>query len=133
MFLDFINISSYVLLKIQKIFPAKHHSYQFSGSGLLVWKVPLKVSQRCRNGLKIGVFVHCLTLQPWLFDSSPVKTYLGEFIVKKDAQLHKFRFPKMAEVQIGGLWHQNFFFLNEYPVWKNEFPYCNIAEIADLS
>ena len=45
MFLDFIKVSSYVISKIQQIFLAKHHSYQFSGSGLLAQVVPLKVLQ----------------------------------------------------------------------------------------
>ena len=45
MFLDFIKVSSYGISKIQQIFLAKDHSYQFSGSGLLAQAVPLKVPQ----------------------------------------------------------------------------------------
>ena len=39
MYLNFIKVSSYIISKIQNIFPAKHHSYQFSGSGFLAQKV----------------------------------------------------------------------------------------------
>ena len=53
-----------LFLKIQNIFPAEHHSYQFSGSGFSAGSVPLKLLQQHRNGLKRGISFHFLIFLP---------------------------------------------------------------------